>query len=162
MTIAKTGRPSIAETKEVPPNILEALLHKSRGKTWADSATAAGLKKYQTLKEWVNKNEEAKKFYKEAVQERQERIQDKLDNSYEILVNSAPEVAVELLKIIKDKKTKGYAKTEAINAFFRIIERGHTDKKMAEQLLETREKIYQLENGKPLQMTENPFTYLQS
>ena len=42
-----------------------------------------------------------KKFYKEAVQDRQERIQDKLDNSYEILVNSAPEVAVELLKIIK-------------------------------------------------------------
>ena len=57
-------------------------------------------KKYQTLKEWVNKNDKAKKFYKEAVQERQERIQDKLDNSYEMLIESAPEVAVQLLKII--------------------------------------------------------------
>jgi len=28
---------------------------------------------------------------------------------------------------------------------------------MAEQLKETREKIYQLENGRPFQMTESPF-----
>ena len=75
MTISKVGRPSI-ENSEVPPHIEEALLHKSRGKTWADSATAVGLKKYQTLKEWVNKNEKAKSFYKEAVQERQEKIQE--------------------------------------------------------------------------------------
>ena len=48
MTISKVGRPSI-ENSEVPPHIEEALLHKSRGKTWADSATAVGLKKYQTI-----------------------------------------------------------------------------------------------------------------
>ena len=96
-------------------------------------------------------------FYKEAVQEREERIQDKLNNSYEILIDSAPEVATELLKIIRNDKSKSYTRTEAINYFFRIIERGHTDKKMAEQLKETREKIYQLENGRPLQMTESPF-----
>ena len=116
-----------------------------------------GLKKYQSLKEWVNKNEKAKLFYKEAVEEREERIQDKLNNSYEILIDSAPEVATELLKIIRNEKSKSYARTEAINCFFRIIERGHTDKKMAEKLKETREKIYQLENGRPLQMTESPF-----
>ena len=86
------GRPSI-ENSEVPPHIEEALLHKSRGKTWADSATAVGLKKYQTLKEWVNKNEKAKSFYKEAVQETQKKIQDKLDNSYEILINEAPAIS---------------------------------------------------------------------
>ena len=156
MTISKVGRPSI-ENSEVPPHIEEALLHKSRGKTWADSATAVRLKKYQTLKEWVNKNEKAKSFYKEAVQERQEKIQDKLDNSYEILINEAPMVALELVKIIKNPKTKGYAKGEAISSFFRIIERGHSDKKMAQQLHETRERIYELENGKPLQLTESPF-----
>ncbi len=155
MTISKVGRPSISES-EVPSHIFEGLLHKSRGATWADSATAVGIK-YQTLRMWVNENEEARKFYKEAVQERQERIQDKLDNSYEMLIESAPEVAVQLLKIIRNEKTKGYAKTEAINAFFRIVERGWSDKKMAEQLKETREKIYQLENGRPLQMTERPF-----
>tara|TARA_B100000886_G_C20052690_1_gene338416 strand:- start:92 stop:214 length:123 start_codon:yes stop_codon:yes gene_type:complete len=36
---------------DVPPHIEEALLHKSRSKTRADSAPAVGLKKYQTLKE---------------------------------------------------------------------------------------------------------------
>ena len=154
MTISKVGRPSISES-DVPPHIEEALLHKSRGATWADSATAVGIK-YQTLREWVNKNEKAKKFYKEAVQERQERIQDKLDNSYEMLIESAPEVAVQLLKIIRNEKTKGYAKTEAINSFFRIIERGWSDKKLAEALQETKERIDYLEAGRPLQMTERP------
>ena len=62
MTISKVGRPSISES-DVPPHIEEALLHKARGKTWVDSATAVGLKKYQTLKEWVNENEVARQFY---------------------------------------------------------------------------------------------------
>ena len=66
-------------------------------------------------------------------------------------------VALELFKIIKNPKTKGYAKGyakgEAISSFFRIIERGHSDKKTAQQLYETRKRIYELENGKPLQLT---------
>ena len=157
MTISKVGRPSIAETKEVPPQILEALLHKSRGATWADSATAVGLKKYQTLREWVNKNETARKFYKEAVQERQEKIQDRLDNAYSILIDEAPTIAKELLKTIKSDKIKSYTKSELFSNYFRIIERGWTDKKMAQQLHETREKIFQLENGRPLELTESPF-----
>ena len=74
--IKKVGRPTIANS-EVPAHIFEGLLHKSRGRTWADSATAVGIK-YQTLKEWVNKNEKVKLFYQEAVEERKERIQDKL------------------------------------------------------------------------------------
>ena len=50
-------------------------------------------------------------------------------------------VALELVKIIKNPKTKGYAKGEAISSFFRIIERGHSDKKMAQQPHETRLRI---------------------
>ena len=91
MTISKVGRPSISES-EVPSHIFEGLLHKSRGATWADSATAVGIK-YQTLRMWVNENEEARKFYKEAVQERQEKIQDRLDNAYSILIDEAPTIA---------------------------------------------------------------------
>ena len=126
--IKKVGRPTIANS-EVPAHIFEGLLHKSRGRTWADSATAVGIK-YQTLKEWVNENEVARKFYKEQLKARNEIIQDNLDNSYELLIAEAPTVANELLKIIKNQKTKGYAKTEAINAFFRIIERRWSVKKM--------------------------------
>ena len=152
--IKKVGRPTIANS-EVPAHIFEGLLHKSRGKTWADSATAVGIK-YQTLKEWVNENEVARQFYKEQLKARNEIIQDNLDNSYELLIAEAPTVANELLKIIKNQKTKGYAKTEAINAFFRIIERGWSDKKMSEALQETKERIDSLEAGRPLQMTERP------
>ena len=154
MTISKVGRPSISES-EVPSHIFEGLLHKSRGATWADSATAVGIK-YQTLKEWVNENEVARQFYKEQLKARNEIIQDNLDNSYELLIAEAPTVANELLKIIKNQKTKGYAKTEAINAFFRIIERGWSDKKMSEALQETKERIDSLEAGRPLQLTETP------
>ena len=152
--IKKVGRPTIANS-EVPAHIFEGLLHKSRGRTWADSATAVGIK-YQTLKEWVNENEVARKFYKEQLKARNEIIQDNLDNSYELLIAEAPTVANELLKIIKNQKTKGYAKTEAINAFFRIIERGWSDKKMSEALQETKERIDLLEAGRPLQLTETP------
>jgi len=148
------GRPTIANS-EVPAHIFEGLLHKSRGRTWADSATAVGIK-YQTLKEWVNENEVARQFYKEQLKARNEIIQDNLDNSYELLIAEAPTVANELLKIIKNQKTKGYAKTEAINAFFRIIERGWSDKKMSEALQETKERIDSLEAGRPLQLTETP------
>ena len=152
--IKKVGRPTIANS-EVPAHIFEGLLHKSRGKTWADSATAVGIK-YQTLREWVNENEVARKFYKEQLKARNEIIQDNLDNSYELLIAEAPTVANELLKIIKNQKTKGYAKTEAINAFFRIVERGWSDKKMSEALQETKERIDSLEAGRPLQLTETP------
>ena len=152
--IKKVGRPTIANS-EVPAHIFEGLLHKSRGRTWADSATAVGIK-YQTLKEWFNENEVARKFYKEQLKARNEIIQDNLDNSYELLIAEAPTVANELLKIIKNQKTKGYAKTEAINAFFRIIERGWSDKKMSEALQETKERIDSLEAGRPLQLTETP------
>ena len=48
-------------------------------------------------------------------------------------------------------------KGKRFSSFFRIIERGHSDKKMAQQLHETRERIYELENGKPLQLTESTF-----
>ena len=152
--IKKVGRPTIANS-EVPAHIFEGLLHKSRGRTWADSATAVGIK-YQTLKEWVNENKVARQFYKEQLKARNEIIQDNLDNSYELLIAEAPTVANELLKIIKNQKTKGYAKTEAINAFFRIIERGWSDKKMSEALQETKERIDSLEAGRPLQLTETP------
>ena len=102
-------------------------------------------------------NEEARKFYKEAVQERQEKIQDRLDNAYSILIDEAPTIAKELLKTIKSDKIKSYTKSELFSNYFRIIERGWTDRKMAQQLHETREKIYQLENGRPLELTESPF-----
>ena len=150
--IKKVGRPTIANS-EVPAHILEGLLHKSRGKSWAESASAVGIK-YQTLKEWVNENEIARKFYKEQTQARTEIIQDNLDNAYEILIAEAPTVAKELIKLIKSDKIKAYTKSELFGNYFRIIERGWSDKRMSEALQETKERIDYLEGGRPLQLTE--------
>ena len=152
--IKKVGRPTIANS-EVPAHILEGLLHKSRGKSWAESASAVGIK-YQTLKEWVNENEIARKFYKEQTQARTEIIQDNLDNAYEILIAEAPTVAKELIKLIKSDKIKAYTKSELFGNYFRIIERGWSDKRMSEALQETKERIDYLEEGRPLQLTETP------
>ena len=152
--IKKVGRPTIANS-EVPAHILEGLLHKSRGKSWAESASAVGIK-YQTLKEWVNENEIARKFYKEQTQARTEIIQDNLDNAYEILIAEAPTVAKELIKLIKSDKIKAYTKSELFGNYFRIIERGWSDKRMSEALQETKERIDYLEGGRPLQLTETP------
>ena len=152
--IKKVGRPTIANS-EVPAHILEGLLHKSRGKSWAESASAVGIK-YQTLKEWVNENEIARKFYKEQTKARTEIIQDNLDNAYEILIAEAPTVAKELIKLIKSDKIKAYTKSELFGNYFRIIERGWSDKRMSEALQETKERIDYLEEGRPLQLTETP------
>ena len=152
--IKKVGRPTIANS-EVPAHILEGLLHKSRGKSWAESASAVGIK-YQTLKEWVNENEIARKFYKQQTQARTEIIQDNLDNAYEILIAEAPTVAKELIKLIKSDKIKAYTKSELFGNYFRIIERGWSDKRMSEALQETKERIDYLEGGRPLQLTETP------
>ena len=152
--IKKVGRPTIANS-EVPAHILEGLLHKSRGKSWAESASAVGIK-YQTLKEWVNENEIARKFYKEQTQARTEIIQDNLDNAYEILIAEAPTVAKELIKLIKSDKIKAYTKSELFGNYFRIIERGWSDKRMSEALQETKERIDYLEEGRPLELTETP------
>ena len=73
------------------------------------------------------------------------------------LMWDAPTIAKELLKTIKSDKIKSYTKSELFSNYFRIIERGWTDRKMAQQLHETREKIFQLENGRPLELTESPF-----
>ena len=148
------GRPTIANS-EVPPHIFEGLLHKSRGATWSDAATAVGIK-YQTLKEWYNENSEANKFLKEQTKSRTEKIQDNLDNAYEILINEAPTISKEFIKLLKSDKIKPYTKSELFGNFFRIIERGWSDKKLNEALLETKERIDSLESGRPVQLTEFP------
>ena len=90
MSISKVCRPSISDS-EPPAHILEGLLHKSRGDSWVQAAKKVGIR-YQTLKEWYDKNLEAKNYYKEHTKLRNERIQDNLDNAYEILIDEAPAI----------------------------------------------------------------------
>ena len=96
------------------------------------------------------------KFLKEETKSRTEKIQDNLDNAYEILINEAPTISKEFIKLLKSDKIKPYTKSELFGNFFRIIERGWSDKKLNEALLETKERIDSLESGRPVQLTEFP------
>ena len=79
-----------------------------------------------------------------------------MDNAYEILINEAPTISREFIKLLKSDKIKPYTKSELFGNFFRIIERGWSDKKLNEALLETKERIDSLESGRPVQLTERP------
>ena len=152
--IKKVGRPSITDS-EPPAHILEGLLHKSRGDSWVQAAKKVGIK-YQTLKEWYDKNLEAKNYYKEHTKLRNEKIQDNLDNAYEILIDEAPAISKEFIKLIKSDKIKPYTKAELFSNFYRVIERGWSDKKLNEALLETKERIDSLESGRSPRLIEYP------
>jgi hypothetical protein len=152
VSIKKVGRPTISES-EVPAHILEGLLHKSRGESWCSAAKKVGVK-YQTLKEWYNENPEANRYLRQLTQARNEKIQDSLDNAYELLIDEAPAISKEFIKLLKSDKIKPYTKSELFGNFFRIIERGWSDKKLNEALLETKERIDSLENGRPVQLIE--------
>ena len=104
MSISKVDRPIISDN-ESTAHILEDLLHKNSGDSWVQAAKKVGIK-YQTLKEWYDKNLEAKNYYKEHTKLRNERIQDNLDNAYEILIDDAPAISKEFIKLIKSDKIR--------------------------------------------------------
>ena len=99
---------------------------------------------------------EAKNYYREHTKLSNQRIQDNLDNAYEILINEAPAISKEFIKLIKSDKIKPYTKAELFSNFYRVIERGWSDKKLNEALLETKERIDSLESGRLVQLTERP------
>ncbi len=152
--IKKVGRPTISKS-EVPPHIMEGLLHKSRGASWSEAAKKVGIK-YQTLREWYNENPEANRYLRELTQARNEKIQDSLDNAYEILIDEAPAISKEFIKLLKSDKIKPYTKSELFGNFFRIIERGWSDKKLNEALQQTKERIDSLESGRSPRIYEFP------
>ena len=95
-------------------------------------------------------------YLREQTQARNERIQDSLDNSYEILINEAPAISREFIKLIKSDKIKPYTKAELFSNFYRVIERGWSDKKLNEALIETKERIDSLEMGRTPRLNEYP------
>ena len=111
---------------------------------------------FKATKEWYNENPEANKFLKEETRARNEKIQDSLDNAYEILINEAPAISKEFIKLLKSDKIKPYTKSELFGNFFRIIERGWSDKNLNEMLQQTKERIDSLESGRSPRIYEFP------
>ena len=60
-------------------------------------------------------------------------------------IDEAPAISKEFIKLIKSDKIKPYTKAELFSNFYRVIERGWSDKKLNEALIETKERIDSLE-----------------
>ena len=65
-------------------------------------------------------------------------------------------VSREFIKLIKSDKIKPYTKAELFSNFYRVIERGWSDKKLNEALIETKERIDYLEIRKIQRLNEYP------
>ena len=63
-----------------------------------------------------------------------EKVEDHLDQSYFYLAQASPKVADEMLKMILDPKVKPYVKAPLFESFFRIVDKGFTDKNFREDL----------------------------
>ena len=68
------------------------------------------------------------------------------------MAKRSPEVAEELHKIIMDKKTKPYVKAPAIDTWFRIIDKGYTNRNIEEQQENLSERLDAIEGNKVVDM----------
>ena len=143
MTSLGRGRPSIAES-ELPQHIKIALAEKVTGKTWKKCAEAAGIS-YDTLRDWIRNHPEAKNYLTE-------KCDDYIDQTYFFMAQKSPEVALELHKIIMDKKTKNYVKAPAIDTWFRILDKGYTQRNIEARQDELSERLDAIEGNRVIDM----------
>ena len=146
MTSLIRGRPSISES-ELTPAIKTALANRVKGKTWKECAKAGGIA-YSTLRDWMRDNKEARNYLKE-------KVEDHLDQSYFYLAQASPKVADEMLKMILDPKVKPYVKAPLFESFFRIVDKGFTEKNFREDMDEFRERMYQVEGRKVIDLYQH-------
>ena len=74
-------------------------------------------------------------------------LQDQLDQSHSILIEAAPEAAQCLIDIIRDGRCKPYSKIEAVKTLFAIVEKGKTEREVADALKSLKEQLTALEGG---------------
>ena len=145
MSQLSRGRPSIQDS-DLPQNIKIALAERVTGKTWKDCALAAGIE-YTTLRAWLQNNKDAKYFL-------QEKCDEFLDQTYFFMGQKSPEVAEKLYEIIMNKKTKDYVKAPAIDTWFRIVDKGYTQKNIEAQQEELSDRLYAVEGNKIIDLQQ--------
>ena len=132
------GRPPLEEVA-LPPDVQIALQARSQGLTWKDAAERGGMR-YQRLRDYVKRHPDAKCFLDSC-------MQDQLDQSHSILIEAAPDAAKRLVEIINDRRCKPYSVVDAIKTLFDIVEKGKTEREMAEALKGFKEQLTALEDG---------------
>ena len=127
------------EEQSLPPNIQKAFIARANGANWIESAQIAETTT-QNLREW-RKHPEADEYIQEA-------INLNLSESHQKFSDAAPALAQELVDIALDKGTRSYAKVQAIDTAFKILQQGITDRENRKELSKIREALDLLEGGK--------------
>ena len=78
------------------------------------------------------------------------QTQDSLDQSHRKLIAAVPLAAQRLIDVINDENKRGYVVVQAVESFFRIIDRGITDRENAENRKEIKESLCASEGGRVL------------
>ena len=132
------GRPAI-ETRELPPGIRFAIQARSQGLTWKAAADRAGTTATR-VRGFMQRHPDAKACLEGC-------LQDQLDQSHSILIEAAPEAAQCLIDIIRDGRCKPYSKIEAVKTLFAIVEKGKTEREVADALKSLKDQLTALEGG---------------
>ena len=123
----------------IPPQIIKGLTLCANGSTWADAATAVGVKA-PCLRKWY-RDSRAEEFIESLVREN-------ISVSQNLLTSAAPRLADELIKISLDEKVKAYSRIQAISECFKILRENVLEQEQRKQLKEIRETLQSIEDGK--------------
>ena len=134
MTLAMT-KPE----KPLQPKLLTALTLVASGSDWDSAAEAVGMTS-STLRRYFNQDRRASEFVERVVREN-------LNTANNVLANSAPRLAQELVEIALDRKNKAYARTAAIGECFRIMNTNLIEQQQRKQMAQIREQLAALEDG---------------
>ena len=125
--------------KPLQPKLLTALTLVASGSDWDSAAEAVGMTS-STLRRYFNQDRRASEFVERVVREN-------LNSANNVLANSAPRLAQELVEIALDRKNKAYARTAAIGECFRIMNTNLIEQQQRKQMAQIREHLAALEEG---------------
>ena len=126
---------------DLPPNIQKAFIaHAAGKKSWIECA-AIGDTTTENLRQW-RKHPLAQEYIDTA-------IELNVGAAHAKFSEHAEQLAEELIGVALDPKTRSYAKVQAIDTAFKIIQNGINEKQNREELRKIREALDQLEGGKP-------------
>ena len=125
--------------KPLQPKLLTALTLVASGSDWDSAAEAVGMTS-STLRRYFNQDRRASEFVERVVREN-------LNTANNVLANSAPRLAQELVEIALDRKNKAYARTAAIGECFRIMNTNLIEQQQRKQMAQIREHLAALEDG---------------
>ena len=125
--------------KPLQPKLLTALTLVASGSDWDSAAEAVGMTS-STLRRYFNQDRRASEFVERVVREN-------LNTANNVLANSAPRLAQELVEIALDRKNKAYARTAAIGECFRIMNTNLIEQQQRKQMAQIRETLAALEDG---------------